>query len=232
MPLKFLNKKCVHTGTFANIEKVWKREREVLEEIRKQKERDKKLKEEKQFEEIKKLKVEAGILPVSELDSVDFIYKDNSNLNNISDSLFKKKAEENKRKTFEHTQTANPICEQFTKTHEDPLYLIKKEELKRKKEVEENPQTLNLMLREIEQELLKEHSKVKIDKIKKNKDDKKNEMVKSLKPSLSNISTNYDEKQYGLFGGHKKESKEEVKSNLVKLKENALKELNKFKYKK
>lgn len=55
MGLAFLNKKSWHTGSFQNIEKVWVAEQEQAEKDKKNAERAKKLKEEKQNEELKRM---------------------------------------------------------------------------------------------------------------------------------------------------------------------------------
>lgn len=187
MGLSFLNKKQVHPGTFGNIEDVWKAERDHEERIRKHFEKEKKLKEERQIEEIKMLKVQAGLIPKSENEKLDFIYKEDPGFNrinnlNLTEEFFDKKNETKKPKisqTFSYSENiSNPKNEIFTKTHEDPLFLIKKEELRRRKEIEENPYKMKKLLKEIEEELLNEESKFnkkkdKAHKNKHNKEDKK-----------------------------------------------------------
>lgn len=185
MGLSFLNQKSVHTGSFGNIAKVWKAESDFQDRIKLIKEREKKLKEERQIEEIKKLKVEAGLMSQTELDKVDFIYKEdtginkNNNINDFFDNNYKKKENEKKPKisaTVNQSEIiSNPKNELFTRIHEDPLYLIKKEEIKRKQEVEENPYKLKSILKEIEKELLDEEKKYDKKKDKERKKQKKKE---------------------------------------------------------
>ena len=67
MGLKFLNKKTWHTGSFKNIEIVWKAQQEEKRRRRNQEENLKKLKEEKHMEELKKLQVQAGLIPETDL---------------------------------------------------------------------------------------------------------------------------------------------------------------------
>lgn len=174
MGLSFLNKKQVHPGTFGNMESVWKAERDYENKVKKALEREKKLKEERQIEEIRRLKVEAGLMPKNELERLDFIYTEGPQLsssNNIKTkndffSNFNNTQEENKenkeKKNLKVSQTVdceksfNPQNELFTRVHEDPLFIIKKEEMKRKQEIESNPYQMKLMLKEIERELLDE----------------------------------------------------------------------------
>ena len=75
MGLAFLNKKSWHTGSFQNIEKVWIAEQKKKELDRHQAELGKKLKEERHMEELKRLQVEAGLIPASHLNRMDWMYQ-------------------------------------------------------------------------------------------------------------------------------------------------------------
>lgn len=55
MGLKYLNKKSWHPATFQNIEKVWMVEQKQKDEEKRYEDHLKKLKEEKQIEELKRL---------------------------------------------------------------------------------------------------------------------------------------------------------------------------------
>ena len=73
---------------------------------------------------------------------------------------------------------SNPQNEIFTKIHEDPVFLMKKEELRQRKELEDNPYKMKMLLKKIEQEVLdkinkKEKKSKKQKKEKKHKKDKK-----------------------------------------------------------
>ena len=74
MGLKFLNKKTWHTGSFKNIEIVWKAQQEEKRRLKIQEENIKKLKEEKHIEELKRLQVEAGLIPESDLQKMEWMY--------------------------------------------------------------------------------------------------------------------------------------------------------------
>ena len=96
MGLAFLNKKGWHTGAFKNIEEVWKAEEKEKERKRRDEELKKKLVEEKYNNELKKMQVEAGLLPKSELDKMDWMYNfyDHTNSkNNAEEYLLGKKVE-------------------------------------------------------------------------------------------------------------------------------------------
>ena len=76
MGLSYLNKKNWHPEKFSNIEAVWKAENKESEIQRIKDERIKKLKEEKHIEDLKKMQVEAGIIPASSLQRLDWMYSD------------------------------------------------------------------------------------------------------------------------------------------------------------
>lgn len=96
MGLAFLNKKGWHTGAFKNIEEVWKAEEKEKDRKKRDEELKKKLVEEKYNNELKKMQVEAGLLPKSELDKMDWMYNfyDHANTkNNAEEYLLGKKVE-------------------------------------------------------------------------------------------------------------------------------------------
>lgn len=76
MGLSYLNKKDWHPEKFSNIEKVWNAEQRQQEESRLIQERIKKLKEERHIEELKRMQVEAGIIPESSLQRLEWMYAD------------------------------------------------------------------------------------------------------------------------------------------------------------
>lgn len=222
MGLSFLNKKKVHPGSFGNIEEVWKRESQFKERERKMIENEKKLKEERQSEEITRLKVDAGLLPASYLERLDFIYKEGPEINNkkvvTSDEFFSsKKISERKIPTpIANESSANPLNEMFTKIHEDPLYIMKKEEMKRKKEIENNPYQMRLILKEIEDELVCEEKKVKKElknrseskeerRLRKEKRRAEKELLKSLSHKSGNKVDLNSNINYGLSVGSRED---------------------------
>ena len=163
MGLSFLNKKIWHPGSFANIEKVWIAEQKHRELERKAIENAKKIKEEKAIEELKKIQVEHGLIPASHLNRLDFMYQgpeNNNNINTAEEFLLGKSlkdTDENKRyftPCFQESYS-NPKNEEFTKIHEDPMYLIMKEEMRQIKEIEENPYKMKKILMELNMKLKK-----------------------------------------------------------------------------
>ena len=146
----------------------------------------KKLKEERQIEELKKLQIEAGLIPASHLQRLDWIYQGpecNKDITTaeevlIGKSLKDEKPEEKRYFTpvFQESYS-NPQNEIFTKTYEDPLFNMKKEELRQRKEIEDNPYKMKMLLKKIEQEVL-DKINVKEKKSKKNKKEKKHKKEK------------------------------------------------------
>jgi hypothetical protein len=179
MALSFLNKKIWHPGSFANMEKTWVTEQKYREVERRAIEKAKKIKEEKVYEEMKKIQVEKGLIPAYHLHRLDFMYQcpqpeKAENKSDNEDFLLGKRLdddnEENymKRKKkivpkFANTY-ANPQNEEFVRIHEDPLYLILKEEKKQRKEIEQNPYKMKEILNELKNDLNKnDNNNIKLD---------------------------------------------------------------------
>lgn len=76
MGLSYLNKKNWHPEKFSNIEQVWAAEQKESEAERLKTERIKKLREEKHIEDLKRAQVEAGMIPESSLQRLDWMYQD------------------------------------------------------------------------------------------------------------------------------------------------------------
>ena len=208
MALSFLNKKILHPGSFANMEKTWVTEQKYREVERRAIEKAKKIKEEKVYEEMKKIQVEKGLIPAYHLHRLDFMYQcpqpeKAENKSDNEDFLLGKRLdddnEENymKRKKkivpkFANTY-ANPQNEEFVRIHEDPLYLILKEEKKQRKEIEQNPYKMKEILNELKNDL--------------NKNDNNN----NIKLDESEEETEkYNEEEYNK---KRKERKDEEKNN-------------------
>lgn len=135
---------------------------------------------------MKKLQIDAGLIPASHMQRLDWLYQGpecNKDITTAEEFLIGKplndKPEEKKYFTpvFQESYS-NPQNEIFTKIHEDPVFLMKKEELKQRKELEDNPYKMKMLLKKIEQEVLdkinkKEKKSKKHKKEKKHKKDKK-----------------------------------------------------------
>jgi hypothetical protein len=185
MGLAFLNKKSWHTGSFQNIEKVWQAEQEQKEKLRKMREAQRRLKEERHYEELKKLQIEAGLLPKSHAQRLDWMYEGGSIRNTSSEEFLLGKPFEEKdpeapkpewRPTMFKESTANTQNEEFTKVREDPMFNIMQEEQRRKQEILNNPIKM--------QELRKE-----LEKMKQGKKHKKHKKHKHSKESSRSTST-------------------------------------------
>ena len=171
MALSFLNKKIWHPGSFANMEKTWVTEQKYREVEKRAIEKAKKIKEEKVLEEMKKIQVEKGLLPLSYLNRLDFMYqcpdpegnqKSNPNedfllgkrLNDESNNIFIKNKNQKKNIVPMFADNyANQKNEDFVRIHEDPLYLILKEEKKQRKEIEQNPYKMKKILNDLKNDL-------------------------------------------------------------------------------
>jgi hypothetical protein len=178
MALSFLNKKIWHPGSFANMEKTWVTEQKYREVERRAIEKAKKIKEEKVYEEMKKIQVEKGLIPAYHLHRLDFMYQcpqpeKAENKDENEDFLLGKRLDDDnednymKRKKkivpkFANTY-ANPQNEEFVRIHEDPLYLILKEEKKQRKEIEQNPYKMKEILNELKNDLNKNDNNIKLD---------------------------------------------------------------------
>ena len=167
MGLSFLNKKIWHPGSFANMEKTWVTEQKYREVEIRAIEKAKKIKEEKVLEEMKKIQVNKGLIPASQLNRLDFMYqcpepegnqKTSPNedfllgkrIDDCSDNIFMKKKNQKKNIIPMFADNyANPRNEDFVRIHEDPLYLILKEEKKQRKEIEQNPYKMKMILNDI-----------------------------------------------------------------------------------
>jgi hypothetical protein len=206
MGLSFLNKKTWHPGSFANIEKVWIAEQKRRELERKQIENTKKLKEERQIEELKKMQVEAGLIPSSHLQRLDWIYQGPecaSNITTAEEFLLGKPLKDEKEEKRHFTPVfqesySNPQNEIFTRLHEDPLFHIKKEEFKNRKEIEDNPYRMKMILKEIETSILtnqKEKKKSKKESKKSKRDSSDSDSDHKYKHKSSKSSHSKKEKK-------------------------------------
>jgi hypothetical protein len=81
MGLNYLSKKSWHPSSFQNIEKVWLAESKEKEKDQRLADRMKKLREEKQIEELKLIQIREGIIPESSLQRLDWMYQDRSAAN-------------------------------------------------------------------------------------------------------------------------------------------------------
>ena len=186
MGFSFLNKKPWHTGSFGNIEKTWIAEERRREQEHKEIETRKKLKEERQTEEIKRMQVEAGLIPTSHLKRLDWIYQGTEQTNIVltaEEHLLGKKVKEERPKKdktllFDEQQFSQKN-EEFTKICEDPLYYIKKEEKEKKNEIKRNPLKMKKLFKQIESDIL----------IRTNKEDSGKEVLKIVS-YMKNVKKN------------------------------------------
>ena len=239
MALSFLNKKIWHPGSFANMEKTWVTEQKYREVERRAIEKAKKIKEEKVYEEMKKIQVEKGLIPAYHLHRLDFMYQcpqpeKAENKDENEDFLLGKRLDDDnednymKRKKkivpkFANTY-ANPQNEEFVRIHEDPLYLILKEEKKQRKEIEQNPYKMKEILNELKNDLNKnDNNNIKLDESeeeteKYNEEDDNNKDRKKWKKEEINYHSSHrhhhkSHKKHHHHSSHKYKSKDKHKNS-------------------
>ena len=200
MGLAFLNKKSWHTGSFQNIEKVWIAEMKDEEEKRMMKEAQRRLKEEQHYEDLKRMQVEAGLIPKSHLQRLDWMYEGGSIKNTSSEEYLLGKAYKEPepikgewRPTLCKESTANINNEIFTKVHEDPLFAILQEEQRRRKEITQNPRRMNELKQEIE--MMRKGTPQKKHKSKHTEKHKKHRSSEKYKSDDSAARESHKEKQ-------------------------------------
>ena len=220
MALSFLNKKIWHPGSFANMEKTWVTEQKYREVERRAIEKAKKIKEEKVYEEMKKIQVEKGLIPAYHLHRLDFMYQcpqpeKAENKDENEDFLLGKRLDDNnednymKRKKkivpkFANTY-ANPQNEEFVRIHEDPLYLILKEEKKQRKEIEQNPYKMKEILNELKNDLNKnDNNNIKLDENEEEKEKYNEEDDNTNGKKRKNEEINYHSSHRHHHKSHKK----------------------------
>ena len=210
MALSFLNKKIWHPGSFANMEKTWVTEQRYREVERRAIEKAKKIKEEKVFEEMKKIQVEKGLIPAYHLNRLDFMYQcpqpeNAENKNENEEFLLGKRFDDDNEENFMKKKKkkivpkfadtyANPKNEEFVRIHEDPLYLILKEEKKQRKEIEQNPYKMKKILNDLKNDLYNNNKGIELNE----------ENDKSNKES-EDETEKYDEKEYKKYMNKRKE---------------------------
>ena len=239
MALSFLNKKIWHPGSFANMEKTWVTEQKYREVERRAIEKAKKIKEEKVYEEMKKIQVEKGLIPAYHLHRLDFMYQcpqpeKAENKDENEDFLLGKRLDDDnednymKRKKkivpkFANTY-ANPQNEEFVRIHEDPLYLILKEEKKQRKEIEQNPYKMKEILNELKNDLNKnDNNNIKLDESeeeteKYNEEDDNNKDRKKRKKEEINYHSSHrhhhkSHKKHHHHSSHKYKSRDKHKNS-------------------
>ena len=220
MALSFLNKKIWHPGSFANMEKTWVTEQKYREVERRAIEKAKKIKEEKVYEEMKKIQVEKGLIPAYHLHRLDFMYQcpqpeKAENKDENEDFLLGKRLDDDnednymKRKKkivpkFANTY-ANPQNEEFVRIHEDPLYLILKEEKKQRKEIEQNPYKMKEILNELKNDLNKnDNNNIKLDENEEEKEKYNEEDDNTNGKKRKNEEINYHSSHRHHHKSHKK----------------------------
>lgn len=195
MGLAFLNKKSWHTGSFKNIEEVWKAKEKHKEMLQKREEIRKKVVEEKYSEELKKMQVEAGLLPSSALNRMEWMHgaHDGSDSKNNAEAYLLGKAVNSlaetqgalKPQVFGSDGNEAELNEDFVRLVEDPLYIMAKETEKRRREMMANPVKMRDIFEEVKMLHKAREERKKAKKEKKEKKDKKEKRAKDKEESRS-----------------------------------------------
>lgn len=222
MGLAFLNKKSWHTGSFKNIEVVWKARESADEEKRRRAEIKKKVVEEKYSDELKKIQVEAGLLPESALNRMEWMYCDPTEAkNNAEEYLMGKPVQAiQKNAQFVKEEELNTNTnEDFVKIQEDPLFQMKKEMERRKTDIKNNPVFMKEIVDQLRQlkEEKRQAKQAKKDKKKKRSRSRSGERHKSKSsrhlrsPSRSVEKTKSSKRHRSRSGSKEKKSKDRKK---------------------
>ena len=248
MGLSFLNKKIWHPGSFANMEKTWVTEQKYREVEIRAIEKAKKIKEEKVLEDMKKIQASKGLIPASQLNRLDFMYQcpepeTTQKTNPNEDFLLGKRIDDESNNIFMKNKNqkkniipmfadnyANPKNEDFVRIHEDPLYLILKEEKKQRKEIEQNPYKMKMILNDIKKDLRdsrkysnnflddkkSEYRSINIklkedddDEYKRSKSLREKEQKKEKDSDTESVTEKYEEREYKRDKERKKEKEKE-----------------------
>ncbi|XP_077427131.1 pre-mRNA-splicing factor CWC25 homolog [Vanacampus margaritifer] len=199
-------KKSWHPQTMKNIERVWKAEQKHESERKKIEELQKELKEERAREEITRYAEESGAIKKKD-DRLDWMYQGASNQVSRDEYLMGRPIDKQITDQYEEPEsgpsaetgllpgsifspiTATSSLDMAAKIREDPLFVIRKREEEKKREVLTNP---------VKMKKIKEMLRQNLDKKKKRKKDKKEkkgdkEKRKEKKHKRSHSSSSSDE---------------------------------------
>lgn len=166
MSLKFLSKKSWHTTNLNNVEKVWMQEQKAAEEDKKLLDLQKQILEERQIQELRQLQVASG-QQVKVVDStLDWMYEGPSAHQDQSteEYLLGKMYKPQEGAPSEVKQLVKEVGsvwmnklstknDMFTRTHEDPLLVMKKNEKLSREGILNNPVKMARIRHKITQEL-------------------------------------------------------------------------------
>ncbi|XP_048470614.1 pre-mRNA-splicing factor CWC25 homolog isoform X2 [Rhincodon typus] len=215
-------KKSWHPQTLKNVERVWKAEQKHEAEKKKIEELQKELREERAREEMQRYAEDSGAVK-KKSDRLDWMYQGPSSMVNKEEYLLgrpidkyatDKMVDEESGPSSEtgllpgsiFTATgANSALDMASKIREDPLFMIRKREEEKKREVLSNPMKMK-MIREILQKNLDKTEKKKKDKKKKHKKHRRSSSsdnehhTKKHEKSINSSSTSVPKKRpgYGL----------------------------------
>eukprot|EP00897_Mesotaenium_endlicherianum_P003958 jgi/Mesen1/3590/ME000020S03124 len=180
MGMKFLNKKGWHTGSFRNIERVWKAEQKNEEELKKLEELKKQIAEEREVAELRQLQEQAGLVPKQH--RLDFLYDSGLSTGKATadEYLLGKPLEEAPTESELSKAAAAPGAlfvgkgggdgdkdeakpasanEMWRKLHADPLLMIRQQEQAALAKIRSNPVRMMALKKEAEEQQRKKDEK-------------------------------------------------------------------------
>ncbi|XP_077380543.1 pre-mRNA-splicing factor CWC25 homolog [Festucalex cinctus] len=202
-------KKSWHPQTMKNIERVWKAEQKHESERKKIEELQKELKEERAREEMTRYAEESGAIKKKD-DRLDWMYQGPSNQVSRDEYLMGRPIDKQITDQYEEPEsgpsaetgllpgsifspvTATSSLDMAAKIREDPLFVIRKREEEKKREVLTNPVKMKKIKEMLRQNLDKKDKKKKSKKDKKEKKGDK-EKRKEKKHKRSHSSSSSDE---------------------------------------
>ncbi|XP_019735390.1 pre-mRNA-splicing factor CWC25 homolog [Hippocampus comes] len=204
-------KKSWHPQTMKNIERVWKAEQKHESERKKIEELQKELKEERAREEMTRYAEESGAIKKKD-DRLDWMYQGPSNQVSRDEYLMGRPIDKQITDQYQEPESGpsaetgllpgsifSPIAatsslDMAAKIREDPLFVIRKREEEKKREVLTNPVKMKKIKEMLRQNLDKKDKKKKRKKDKKEKKgDKEKRKEKKHKRSHSSMSSDDDE---------------------------------------
>ncbi|EHB09676.1 Coiled-coil domain-containing protein 49 [Heterocephalus glaber] len=221
-------KKSWHPQTLRNVEKVWKAEQKHEAERKKIEELQRELREERAREEMQRYAEDVGAVKKKE-EKLDWMYQGPGGMVNRDEYLLGRpidkyvfeKLEEKEAGCSSETGLlpgsifapagANSLLDMASKIREDPLFIIRKKEEEKKREVLNNPVKMKKIKELLQMSLEKKEKKKKKEKRKKHKKHKH-------RSASSSRSSSEDEPGPGRGRKKEEEKKREVLNNPVKMK--------------
>eukprot|EP00854_Cymbomonas_tetramitiformis_P028059 gene28059-34710_t len=191
--LAFLNKKSWHTGGFKQIEEVWKREEAKSKEDEKLAELQKQIQEERKAEELQQIAQDFG--HTEKVEKLDFMYntvlaqkKDEDDDVFMLGKPYEAPKEDDKLKKMKYAPGSNftddtpkAANEQWARLNNDPMLMIKQQELAQLKHVKNNPVKMAAIKQEVDAMKAKKKAEKAAHKAEKKEKKKEKKLLKEAR---------------------------------------------------